>query len=66
MKDVPRLARLPLKSDDLWKKTANGTVAPDMRVLREYFLGEGQLEKRDLMRIMHEMCQQLRKEPNTA
>ena len=56
MKDVPRLARLPLTSEQLWKKNANGIVAPDMRVLREYFLGEGQLEKRDLMRILHEIC----------
>lgn len=67
MKDVPRLSRLPLESHQLWKfNAALGKETPDMAVLRKYILGEGLLQKQDVMRVLREFTDMCRQEPNTA
>ena len=67
MKDVPRLARLPLESHQLWKfNAALGKETPDMTVLRKYILGEGLLSKKDIIRILHEFTDMCSKLENTA
>lgn len=47
MKNVPMLARFPLKRNELWTNNA-----PNMDVLRKHLLREGHLEKDELMEII--------------
>jgi len=65
VKDCKPLA-YPIEEGKLWIPGDKGKQVPDMKKLREYFLGEGKLPKKDLMRLLREFINLVRKEPNAA
>jgi len=61
MKNVPQLARIPLSGDQLWINNAStGYQMPKMKELREFLLGEGMLEKKDLMKLLNTFTQYMK------
>jgi len=54
MKDVPPIARWPLKTADYWHKSSksNNRNVPNLDVLRKHLLREGHLDKPDLVDLI--------------
>ena len=66
MKNVPPIARYPLKRDELWQISAKsgGRVVPDMDLLRKHLIREGVINKEELMEIINGAIGYMKKEPN--
>ena len=65
MKDVRPLVRETISSDKVWHKV-DGKTVPNVKVLREYFLGEGKLLKADVIKILSRTTSLMKKEPNVC
>ena len=63
MKNVPPLARRPLRREELFIKV-DGKEVPDVDLLRKHFKGEGRLEKAELVELVLSVSNILQAEPN--
>jgi len=64
MKNVPPIARHPLSKEKLWTKNSKGQEVPDMDVLRQHLLREGQLKKPEMMDLISRVTKIMHSEPN--